>query len=123
MNFEDVHLHEAHQRGQRVGDEVFADFRFLADADAAQRRRRPHLRVLHEEALVAALAAGGADAGRTADERQRTVDHVREDPVGDRFVVVRKVELGRLRFRKEHAVGMRDADAGDDRSTTRVDAG
>ena len=53
VHFEDVHLHEADERLDRVGDQIFTEFRLLLDPDASQRRRRPDLRMLHVEAVSA----------------------------------------------------------------------
>ena len=60
--------------------------------------------------LVEALARVAFGA---ADERQRPVDDVRQDPVGDAFVVLGQVALGEAVLGIEHAVGMREANAGD----------
>src|SRR5437762_9329362 len=87
--------------------------RLLADAHAPNRRRRPDFRVLHEEARPRRLRR--PRAGRAAYERQGTIPEVRQDPVADRLVIPRDVELRGPDLREHDAVGMRDRDAGDRR--------
>jgi hypothetical protein len=52
VDLQHPHLHEADDRGDRVGDQILTELGLLLDAHASQRPRRPHLRVLHEEALA-----------------------------------------------------------------------
>ena len=114
VDLEDVHLHERDERRRRVDDQVFADLRLLLDLHAAQRRRRPHLRVLH---IVKALPM----PRRAAHQRERPAGEVRQDPVGDAFVVAREVELRRRGIREHQPVRMADADAGHRRSGRAAD--
>ena len=51
-------------------------------------------------------------AVRAAHERGRPVREMRQDPVGDRLVVAREVELGRARAREEDAIGVGQPHAG-----------
>jgi len=104
VDLEDVHLCEADERSHRVDDQILADFCFLPDADAPNRRRSPHPGVLHEHAVDALPGAAGRDAFRTVDQRQRPIDEVGQHPFGDRVVIPGEVELGDAGGGKEHAI-------------------
>ena len=109
VDLDHVHLDERNDGGERIGDQVLAELRLLLDADAAQRGRRPDLRMLHESAVV-------ADRARTAHEGKRTPRDVRYDVRGDRLVVAREIELHQSYAGEDDALRMAERHAGDFRA-------
>src|SRR2546425_4522910 len=107
VDFEDAHLHETDDSGNIGGDEIFPELLLLLNAYSLERRGRPHLGVLHVEALR-------AQPFGAANERQRPALHVGHDPVADALVIAREVELREAELRVDHAVRVRDADAAHD---------
>ena len=99
MDLEDAHLRQADDGADVVGDQVFANLGFLLDAHAAERRRRPDLRMLQEETIA-------VQSLRAPQERERPAGDVRHDPAGDRFVVARDVQLRQLQIGIENPIGM-----------------
>jgi len=86
-----------HASGTEIGAAGFARVENAAidvSVDAFARARRGH-------------------AFRTTHQRQRPIDEVGKNPVGDRLVVAREAEFRDAGRREQHPVGMREADAGD----------
>src|SRR5262249_42282015 len=105
VDLENPDLHEADQPWQILNDEIFADLLLLPDGDATQGRWGPHADVLLVEALL------GQPLG-AAYQRRGSSAQVRQDPVGDRLVEPRQVELGNSLARVQDAIGMRESDPG-----------
>ena len=100
MDFEDIHLREADQRRQRIDDEILAHLGLFADSYAPNRFRAPRLCMLHEHAINAFSDAAGGNSFRTMYECERSIDEVRQYPVGNGLVIQRQVEFGGSRGRK-----------------------
>ena len=114
VHLQHAHLHEADERLDRVGNQILTDLGLFLNAHAPDGYRRPHLRMLHVEAAGIARTAA-ARAIRTADQRQRPIDQMRNDPIGDCLVVASELELGCADGGEDDPVRMRDPDARDQR--------
>jgi phosphoribosylaminoimidazolecarboxamide formyltransferase/IMP cyclohydrolase len=99
MDLNDAHLREGHEARDVVGNQIFPDLGFLADAHTAQRARSPRLGMPQ-------VIAGSRQAGGAVEERQGTSSHVGHHPVGDLLVVTRQLDLRDLRLGKHQPVGM-----------------
>src|SRR5713226_4399621 len=112
MQLEDAHLNEADKTRQVLDVEIGADGALLLDLDALEGLGRAGAGVL-------LIEAGLSLPLRAADQAERPLHDMRQDPIGDLFVESGQVALGDPLSRVEDAVRMRQRDAGDRRPVFR----
>ena len=86
VDFEDAHLDERDQAGDIVDRQMIFGCAFLGDVHLPQMSRRAFAGMFLKETRLAA-------AGRAADDRQRTIDDVRQHPVGDLRIILGQIVL------------------------------
>ena len=107
MKLDRAHLHERDEARCILDIDVRLALAVALDHDA--------FHVLRHAVACMPLEEAVADISLGATYKaHRTVARVLEQAWRNRGIVTRKVELGDAAFRPEHAVGMRDGDAGHD---------
>ena len=86
VNFKDAHLDERDQAGDIIDRQVVFGCAFLCDVHLPQMIGSAFAGMLLKETRLAA-------AGRTANDRQRTVGDVGQHPVGDLRVIIGQIAL------------------------------
>ncbi len=105
MDLESADLYQADEAVDVVHDHVVLLPLLLGDWKRTDRVRHALRRMLLEEARL-------SDAFRAAHERQRSLCDVRQHPRRDPRIVVSEVTLRYSRLGVEHALGVREFDAG-----------
>jgi hypothetical protein len=107
MKLYGAHLHERDETRCILDIDVRLALAVALNHDAFHVLQHAVARMPLEEA-VAYISLGATH------KAHRTVARVLEQAWSDRGIVTRKVELGDATFRPEHAIGVRDGDAGHD---------
>jgi len=119
VQFEHAHLNQVNHVGQLLHVHVRRDLVLLADRYARKRGAHGLAGVLLKETVAGSPV-------RTPQECERPIRQCRQQPRLDGFVVARELQLRNAAFRPQHAIGMRQLHAGDDRRSIAriaIDAG
>ncbi len=105
MDLDHAFLNQQHEIMCVAQHEIIAGLGFLFDRDA--------LDVLHAGREMLLEEAFAGNAARAAQQAQRPVGDMRQDPLGDAGVIFDELALGDAEIGEDHAIGMRDRDAFD----------
>ena len=103
MDFQHAHLHQSDEAGQIL--DIWIDLRLLLAVDIEPLDRLG--RFVADMFLIKRLHAGC----RRSHQRQQAAGQLRQNPVLDRGIKARHIELGERRTGIEDAVGMGEADS------------